>query len=170
MRGAGCQPTFSPRRPSAGRPLGRTAGDHPAPHSAPRDWSMVRWSTRRLIMPSRQPKSAGFAVCLRNEGFTASLEVRKLYPVLTDPTAAANDLIQVIDESGEDYMYPANLFRQVSLPADLQRALRLASWTAPASTPVSSPATPPRRSRRDGRSPAACRTARTRPFRRPASL
>jgi len=78
-------------------------------------------------MPSRQIKSAGFAVCLRNEGFAAALEVRKLYPVLSDPTAAANDLIRVIDESGEDYLYPANLFREVTLPADLQRALRLAS-------------------------------------------
>ena len=67
-------------------------------------------------------KRAGFAVCLRNEGFTASLEVRKLYPVLNDSTAAANDLICVVDESGEDYLYAANLFRQLSLPADLQRS------------------------------------------------
>jgi len=47
--------------------------------------------------------------------------------VLKDEEAAANDLIRVIDESGEDYLYPAELFRRVALPAELQRTLRLAS-------------------------------------------
>jgi hypothetical protein len=64
---------------------------------------------------------------LRNAGYAASLEIRKLYPVLNDPDAEANDLIRVIDESGEDYVYPARLFRKVTLPAEVQRALRLAS-------------------------------------------
>jgi hypothetical protein len=72
-------------------------------------------------------KTEGFAVCLRNTGFAASLEVRKLYPFVNDPEADANDLIRVVDESGEDYLYPARLFRKLALPADLQRALRLAS-------------------------------------------
>ena len=72
-------------------------------------------------------KTQGFAVCLRNGGFRASLEVRKLYPVLKDPKAEADDLIRVIDESGEDYLYPASLFRRVDLPGELQRVLRLAS-------------------------------------------
>jgi len=66
-------------------------------------------------------------VCLRNAGFSASLEVRKLYPFVDDPEAEANNLIRVIDESGEDYLYPARLFRRVALPRDVQRALRLAS-------------------------------------------
>ena len=77
-------------------------------------------------MPKR-PKTEGFAVCLQNRGFAASLDVRKLYPVLKDPDAEANDLIRVIDESGEDYLYPSRLFQRVNLPAELQRALRLAS-------------------------------------------
>jgi len=68
-------------------------------------------------MPSRQMKSQGFAVCIRNAGFGASLELRKLYPVLDDPDAEANDLIRVIDESGEDYVYPARLFQRLKLPA-----------------------------------------------------
>jgi hypothetical protein len=72
-------------------------------------------------------KTEGFAVCLRNTGFAASLEVRKLYPFVNDPEADANDLIRVVDESGEDYLYPARLFRKLALPADLQRALRMAS-------------------------------------------
>jgi len=66
-------------------------------------------------------------VCLRNAGYAASLVIRKLYPVLRDPDAEANDLIRVIDESGEDYVYPARLFQKLTLPAEVQRALRLAS-------------------------------------------
>jgi hypothetical protein len=62
-------------------------------------------------------KTQGFAVCLRNAGFGASLEVRKLYAVVDDPDAKANDLIRVIDESGEDYVYPARLFQRSLYPA-----------------------------------------------------
>ena len=78
-------------------------------------------------MPSRRHKMRGFAVCLRNAGYGASLETRKLYAVLDDADADANDLIRVIDESGEDYVYPTALFQRLSLPAELERALRLAS-------------------------------------------
>jgi len=69
----------------------------------------------------------GFAVCLRNDGLVASLEVRKLYPFITDADAEANNLIRVVDESGEDYLYPARLFRKLALPGDLQCALRMTS-------------------------------------------
>jgi hypothetical protein len=72
-------------------------------------------------------KTQGYAVCIRNAGFGASLEVRKLYPVMNDPDAEANDLTRVIDESGEDYLYPARIFQRLTLPSDIQRALRLAS-------------------------------------------
>lgn len=72
-------------------------------------------------------KTEGFAVCLQNAGFAASLEVRKLYPVLKDADAEANDLIRVVDESGEDYLYPACMFRKLTLPGDVQRILRMAS-------------------------------------------
>ena len=78
-------------------------------------------------MPSRRMNTQGFAVCIRNKGFGASLEVRKLYPVVDDPDAEMNDLIRVIDESGEDYAYPAGLFQRLTLPNEIQRALRLAS-------------------------------------------
>ena len=78
-------------------------------------------------MPSRRMKTQGFAVCIRNSGFGASLEVRKLYPVVADPDAEANDLIRVVDESGEDYVYPARLFKRLTLPGEVQRASRLAS-------------------------------------------
>jgi hypothetical protein len=78
-------------------------------------------------MPTHRARTEGFAVCLRNRGYAASLEVRKLYPVVNDPDAAANDLIRVIVESGEDYLYPALLFQKLTLPIELQRALRVAS-------------------------------------------
>ena len=78
-------------------------------------------------MRTRRPRTKGFAVCVRNRGFAASLELRKLYPVVHDPEAEANDLIRVIDESGEDYLYPDRLFQRLVLPRELQRALRLAS-------------------------------------------
>ena len=78
-------------------------------------------------MPSRKIKNQDFAVCVRSAGHGTSLEVRKLYPVVADPKAEKNDLIRVIDESGEDYVYPARLFQRIALPSDLQRALQLAS-------------------------------------------
>jgi len=68
-------------------------------------------------------KSSGFVVCVRNTGFAASLEVRKLYAFLQDDDAEAHNLIRVIDESGEDYLYPMHpmrLFRKLVLPSDLQ--------------------------------------------------
>jgi hypothetical protein len=78
-------------------------------------------------MPTRRPKSRQYAVCVRNAGFEASLELRKLYPVIDDADAEANHLIRVIDESGEDYAYPIRMFQRLNLPAEVQRALRLAS-------------------------------------------
>jgi len=78
-------------------------------------------------MPASRRKKQGFAVCLRNAGYAASLEVRKLYAFLDDPDAEANNLIRVVDESGEDYLYPARLFQKLVLPAEVQRAVWLAS-------------------------------------------
>ena len=78
-------------------------------------------------MPTRRSKPRQFAVCLSNAGYKASLEVRKLYPVLEDAGAEVDDLVRVIDESGEDYLYPARLFHKLELPSELQRKLRLAS-------------------------------------------
>jgi hypothetical protein len=69
----------------------------------------------------------GFAVCLRNDGLAASLKVRKLYQFIDDPDAESNSLIRVVDESGEDYLYPARLFRRLALPSDIERALQMAS-------------------------------------------
>ena len=64
-----------------------------------------------------------FAVCLRNEGYEASLEKRKIYEVLADREAEHHDQIRVIDESGEDYLYPESFFVEIELPQPLRRAL-----------------------------------------------
>ena len=62
------------------------------------------------------------AICIRNKG-AEDLEVRKVYRVLPDARAAKDGLIRVIDESGEDYLYPADYFVPVELPREAVRAL-----------------------------------------------
>ena len=54
-----------------------------------------------------------FAVCVSNRGYRASLELSKHYPVLPDSFADEHQMIRVIDESGEDYLYPAKFFVHV---------------------------------------------------------
>ena len=51
-----------------------------------------------------------FARCIRNDGYPASLEVGTWYQMLPDPTAADSDFVHIVDESGEDYLYPADYF------------------------------------------------------------
>jgi len=62
-------------------------------------------------------------VCVRNAGYLASLELRKLYEVLEDAEAASDDMIRVIDESGEDYLYPSDMFVFAPLPAAVEQAV-----------------------------------------------
>ena len=58
-----------------------------------------------------------FVICTSNAGYEASLELRKLYQVVPDSASHKLDQIRIIDESGEDYLYPPSLFVQVDLPA-----------------------------------------------------
>jgi len=67
-----------------------------------------------------------FVVCVRNTGYPTSLEVRKIYRALPDRTAEAHNMLRVVDESGEDYLYPAKFFMAVDLPQPLRSALRRA--------------------------------------------
>lgn len=67
-----------------------------------------------------------YAVCLSNEGYAASLEPRKLYEILPDGDAKARGMLRVVDESGEDYLYPASTFAPVQLPGNLEAALKVA--------------------------------------------
>jgi hypothetical protein len=68
-----------------------------------------------------------FVVCVKNKGYSASLELRKLYQVVTDETASKLHQIRVIDESGEDYLYPEEYFVPVRLPQSAEKAVRRAS-------------------------------------------
>jgi len=60
-----------------------------------------------------------FAICINNRGYEVSLETRKLYEILVDVDAEKHHQIRVIDESGEDYLYPASLFDRITLPAQV---------------------------------------------------
>ena len=64
-----------------------------------------------------------FGVCTDHRGYTASLEVGKLYPVVPDAEAAKHGYIRVIDESGEDYGYSADRFFVLPLPEALAKTL-----------------------------------------------
>jgi len=68
-----------------------------------------------------------FVVCVKNKGYAASLELRKLYQVVADVAAAKLGQIRLIDESGEDYLYPEEYFVPVQLPQSAERAVRRAA-------------------------------------------
>ena len=57
-----------------------------------------------------------FVVCVRNEGYEASIELRKIYRAIPDTPAERHRLLKVIDESGEDYLYPQSFFLPIELP------------------------------------------------------
>ena len=59
---------------------------------------------------------AQFVVCINNEGYPASLELRKIYLTLPDEKAAKHSLMRVVDESGEDYLYPERFFGPIKVP------------------------------------------------------
>ena len=61
-----------------------------------------------------------FVVCIDNKDYPASLELRKLYQALPDAVAAERHQIRIIDESGEDYLYPKQYFLPVSLPKSVR--------------------------------------------------
>lgn len=66
-----------------------------------------------------------FAICVRNEG-AEDLEIRRVYQILPDARAAKDGYIRVVDESGEDYLYPADYFVPVELSREAERALSTA--------------------------------------------
>ena len=64
-----------------------------------------------------------FVVCLKNNGYEVSLELRKIYQALPDADAAKHRQVRVIDESGDDYLYPASYFAPIELPAPVRKAV-----------------------------------------------
>jgi hypothetical protein len=67
-------------------------------------------------------KHAKFVVCVSNDE-CEDLEVRKIYQQLPDEAAAEDGMVRVIDESGEDYLYPSDLFLSIELPQAVEKAL-----------------------------------------------
>jgi hypothetical protein len=70
----------------------------------------------------RQKSERRFVICIRNED-CEDLEPRKVYQVLADEAAAEDGYIRVIDESGEDYLYPQDYFVPIELPQVAEKAL-----------------------------------------------
>jgi hypothetical protein len=62
-------------------------------------------------------------VCIDNDGYPASLEKRKIYVALRDAVAEKHGLLRIVDESGEDYLYPRAFFRSIALPQAVRRAV-----------------------------------------------
>jgi hypothetical protein len=77
-----------------------------------------------------------FVVCVKNEGYPASLELRKIYRVGADVRAAEHHMIRVVDESGEDYLYPADYFVPIELPEAVEEALALTPTLSLKQTPA----------------------------------
>jgi hypothetical protein len=74
-------------------------------------------------MKQQKRSARKFAVCINNADYPASLELHKIYRVLPDEDAAIDGDIRVIDESGEDYLYPAEYFVFVQLPQEVEKSL-----------------------------------------------
>ncbi|MGB9361247.1 MAG: hypothetical protein WCA99_06570 [Candidatus Sulfotelmatobacter sp.] len=66
---------------------------------------------------------ARFVLCVRNRDYPASLELRKVYRLLKDEHASKHGQVRVIDESGEDYLYPEEYFVPIKLPQAAERAV-----------------------------------------------
>lgn len=64
-----------------------------------------------------------FAVCVKNKGYEASLEIGKLYRVIADSSAQSHGYLRIIDESGEDYGYAADRFFAIDVPKPLEKVL-----------------------------------------------
>jgi hypothetical protein len=76
------------------------------------------------IKPIETPR---FAVCICNDEYPVSLELNKLYQVLPDPSAERKGWMRVVDESGEDYLYPGSFFQLIDVPHSVEASVLRAS-------------------------------------------
>jgi hypothetical protein len=72
---------------------------------------------------ARRRQAATFAVCVENSEYPASLELHKIYRVVPDEDAAREGDLRIVDESGEDYLYPAEWFEAVEVPRRVRASL-----------------------------------------------
>ena len=68
---------------------------------------------------------ARFVICIDDGGYADDLKMRTVYQVLPDESAAKSNYLRVVDETGEDYLYPASLFVPIELPREAERALSI---------------------------------------------
>ena len=80
-----------------------------------------RSSTCFEAMTKTQAKQ--LVVCVENDGYAVSLEKRKIYVALRDAAAEKHNMLRIVDESGEDYLYPKAFFRSIALPQAVKRAV-----------------------------------------------
>ena len=78
-------------------------------------------------METSKETSHEFVVCINNSDYPASLELHKIYRVIPDEDASVEGDIRIIDESGEDYLYPAAYFVPINVPNIVEESLRRAS-------------------------------------------
>ena len=71
----------------------------------------------------KKTHECGFVVCLNNEGYDASLERHKIYRILHDPEAEKDGDLRIVDESGEDYLYPKDWFVLIDVPEAVETSL-----------------------------------------------
>jgi len=76
---------------------------------------------------TRRRQNRQYAICVKNQGYPASLEQRKVYQLIPDAAAAKSQFVRVVDESGEDYLYPENFFVPIEVPAAARTAFSRAS-------------------------------------------
>ena len=74
-------------------------------------------------MESHRTDDPEYVLCVDNEGYKASLVVRRVYRLLPDPEAGKRNLLRVIDESNDDYLFPADLFVPIKLPKPVRKKL-----------------------------------------------
>jgi hypothetical protein len=76
-------------------------------------------------MKTSTADQAEYVVCIDNSGYVASLEKHKIYRILPDAQAEMDGDVRIVDESGEDYLYPKDRFVPISVPVRVQRSLAL---------------------------------------------
>jgi len=74
-----------------------------------------------------KPRAKQLVVCVDNDGYPASLEKRKIYVSLRDSGAEQHDLLRIIDELSDDYLYPKPLFRLIDLPETVRKVVLAAA-------------------------------------------
>lgn len=68
-----------------------------------------------------------FAVCICNDEYPASLELNKVYQMLPDASAERSGWVRIVDESGEDYLYPGDFFQVIDVPHTVAKSVMRAS-------------------------------------------